>query len=86
VSLAGTRVLRLVIVAALAVALSPSAAVVAVLAGQRHAMARCTATPPGFPRKLSRAGVGVTVEWRLLPPKYTCVYVTPDDIVRRPPP
>jgi hypothetical protein len=56
------------------------------LVAQRHAMNRCIETPPGFPKSLSRAGTEVTVDWTLLPPRYTCVYATPGSIVRRPPP
>jgi hypothetical protein len=51
---------------------------------QRRAMSRCSLTPPGFPRKLRRAEI--TVEWKVFPFSYRCVYVTPGDIVRRPPP
>jgi hypothetical protein len=86
VSLAALHVTRWAVIGSLGLVVSIGAAVGAVVAGQRHAMARCTATPPNFPRKLSRAATGVSVEWKLLPPKYTCVYVTPDGIVRRPPP
>jgi hypothetical protein len=52
---------------------------------QERAMSRCGGTPPDLPRKLRRAD-GVTVEWKVFPFSYRCVYVTPEDIVRRPPP
>jgi hypothetical protein len=53
---------------------------------QDRAMTRCATTPPGFPRRLSRAATGVTVEWKVFPFRYDCVYETRDGIVLRPPP
>jgi hypothetical protein len=53
-------------------------------AAQEHATTRCTATPPGFPRELTRAEI--TVDWKVFPVSYECVYVTRDRIVRRAPP
>jgi hypothetical protein len=61
-------------------------AVLAAGAAQRQAMSRCLATPPGFPRGLSRAGTEITVEWKVFPFSYKCRYVTQDDVVTRPPP
>jgi hypothetical protein len=52
---------------------------------QHRAMSRCGLTPPDLPRKLMRAD-SIRVEWKVFPFSYRCVYVTPDDIVRRPPP
>ena len=46
-------------------------------------MSRC-GTPPGLSRKPMRAEI--TVEWKVFPFSYRCVYVTPDDIGRRRPP
>jgi hypothetical protein len=52
---------------------------------QERAMSRCGATPPGLPRKLIRSAE-ITVEWKVFPFSYQCVYETPGDIVRRPSP
>jgi hypothetical protein len=60
------------------------AAVACSAVAQRRANSRCSLTPPGFPRKLR--GAEFSVEWKVFPFSYRCVYVTPDDIVRRPPP
>ena len=51
---------------------------------QERAMSRCTVTPPGPPRDLR--GAEIRVEWKVFPFSYRCVYETPDDIVKRPPP
>jgi hypothetical protein len=51
---------------------------------QRHATRRCTATPPGFPRTLR--GAEISVDWKVFPFSYECVYVTRNSVVRRPPP
>jgi hypothetical protein len=53
---------------------------------QDRAMTRCATSPPGFPRRLSRAATGVIVEWKVFPFRYDCVYETREGIVRRPPP
>jgi hypothetical protein len=80
------RLLSWLVMASFAVVLVVPAGVFGMLVAQERAMNRCTATPPGFPRSLSRAGTEVTVEWKLLPLTYECVYETPGRIVRRPPP
>jgi hypothetical protein len=80
------RLAALLVLIGLVGTLLCTGAVLAAAAAQRHAMSRCGATPPGFPRSLSRAGTGVTVEWKVFPFSYECVYVTPADVVRRPPP
>jgi len=53
---------------------------------QDRAMKRCTATPPGFPERLSRAGVGVAVDWQLARYRYVCVYNLSNGSVERHPP
>jgi hypothetical protein len=53
-------------------------------AAQERAMTRCTATP--LPSRLTRDGTTITVDWKLFPCSYSCVYETPDGTVRRPPP
>jgi hypothetical protein len=50
-----------------------SAACSAVL--HERAMSRCGGTPPDFPRKLVRRAV-ITVEWKVFPFSYRCVYET----------
>ena len=67
----------------LAVVLIAAAAACSAVVHER-AMSRCDITPPGFPRELRRAEI--TVEWKVFPFSYRCVYETPDDIVKRPPP
>ena len=67
---------------ALAVALIAAAAACSAVV-QERAMSRC-GTPPGLSRKPMRAEI--TVEWKVFPFSYRCVYVTPDDIGRRRPP
>lgn len=39
----------------------------------REAMDRCTATPPGFPKRLGE-DLSITTTWSFWPPGYTCVY------------
>jgi hypothetical protein len=68
----------------LAVVLIGAAAACSAVAHQR-ATSRCSLTPPDLPRKLRRANA-IRVERKVFPFSYRCVYVTPDDIVRRPPP
>jgi hypothetical protein len=52
-----------------------------------RAMTRCEVTPPGFPKRLIRAGVGMSVETRLFPPRTTCVYDYGGRVIaKRPPP
>lgn len=51
-----------------------------------RAMNRCTMTPPGFPKRLSRAGIGITVETRLVPPGVTCVYHYKGRVIAKRPP
>lgn len=75
---------RLLALLGLAVILIGAAAACSAVAQQR-AMSRCGLTPPDLPRKLRRAE-SIRVEWKVFPFSYRCVYVTPDDIVRRPPP
>ncbi len=59
----------------------------AAVQAQNRAMSRCTATPPGFPARLSATGTLITVEWRLAPPGYDCVYTRGRRaIAKRPPP
>jgi len=50
-----------------------------------RAMTRCTATPPGFPRRLSQSGVTVGVKWRPLL-RYWCVYDLPNGRTEKHPP
>jgi hypothetical protein len=76
----------LVVLLGIALVVLCTAAALAAGAAQERAMTRCTATPPGFPSKLSRAGTTITVDWKLFPFSYECVYETRDRVVRRPPP
>ena len=50
---------------------------------QNHAMNRCTSTPPGFPKRLSRAGINV--DWKAAPFRYLCVYDLPNGSVEKHP-
>jgi len=60
-----------------------AACAVGTVAAQDRAMSQCTATPPGFPKRLSSGTVAV--DWGL--GGYTCVYRLDDgEVVRRPPP
>jgi hypothetical protein len=79
------RILRWVVAVSVGVVVAVPATLAAGLAAQRYAMERCTLTPPRFPKALSRA-TEVTVDWTLVPPRYVCVYITPNAIIRRPPP
>jgi hypothetical protein len=85
ISIDGLRLFRWVLLGTIAFAAACSAAVIGGLVAQRHAIARCTETPPDLPRALKRASE-VSVDWTLIPPRYACVYQTRRGIVRRPPP
>ena len=80
------RFVTLLVLLGVAASLTGTAAAAFSSVVQRHAMSRCMATPPGFPRRLSRTGTEITVAWKVFPFNYECVYVMRDGIVRRPPP
>ena len=61
-----------------------SACGVGAVALQDRALTKCATTPPGFPNRVSSAGVAVDVDWGL--DGYTCVYRLDDgEVVRRQP-